>query len=399
MVKKIVISTIILGIILFSVWFFLFKGNNHAVKYKTVKIERGSIESQISATGTLNAVVTVQIGSQISGTIKELYADFNSIVKQGQIIALLDQKTFIAQKEQSMANLMNATANVEKVKADLMEKKQRFNRITTLSKEGLVSLGEKDTAEASYLSNVAVLKSAEAQVAQFKAALKLAEVNLEYTIIKSPVDGVVISRNVDVGQTVAASFQTPTLFTIARDLSKMRVNTNIDEADIGVIRLGQDAEFTVDAYPEQTFKGVVSQIRNSPQVVQNVVTYDVIIDVANSNMQLKPGMTANVSIVTSRKDNVLKAPNIVLRFKPAEDISQGIVKQEKGVRVWLKSKDAGNEIIPVFIKTGISDGNFTEILEGDIKEGDEVIVGITLKKAIGTSSPSRGRMGLPGFHR
>ncbi|HBR18517.1 MAG: efflux transporter periplasmic adaptor subunit [Deltaproteobacteria bacterium RIFCSPLOWO2_12_FULL_43_16] len=387
--KKIIIFVAALSVAGLAAWFFLWRENNQTVKYKTVKVERGAIESSVSATGTLNAVVTVQVGSQVSGTIKELYADFNSAVKKDQVIARLDQKTFIAQRDQAKANLINAGANVEKSNADLIDKKQKFDRVSKLYKEGLIAQSERDSAEAAYNAGVAQLKSAEAQVEQYKASLELAEVNLDYTVIKSPVDGIVISRNVDIGQTVAASFQTPTLFTIAKDLTKMQVNTSVDEADIGAVRVGQEATFTVDAYPELIFKGMVSQIRNAPIIVQNVVTYDVIIEVANKEMKLKPGMTANVSIVTYHGDAVFKVSNAALRFKPVEDNSLKQEKEEKGVKVWLLNND---QIKPVYIKTGVSDGNYTEIIEGDIKEGDEVIVDMTGKKN------KSNKAGAPGFH-
>ncbi|MBI5326924.1 MAG: efflux RND transporter periplasmic adaptor subunit [Deltaproteobacteria bacterium] len=391
MFKKTIIAILLLAIIGFGLWYFLLKGNGQTVKYKTVKVERGSIESSVSATGAVNAVVTVQVGSQVSGTIKELYVDFNFMVKQGQIIALLDQKTFNAQKDQAKANLINAAANMEKAKADLIDKRQRFDRITKLFNESLVAGSERDSAEAAYRAGEAQLKSAEAQVEQYKAALELAEVNLEYTIIKSPVDGVVISRNVDTGQTVAASFQTPTLFTIAKDLTKMQVNTNVDEADIGAVRVGQNATFTVDSYPELIFEGLVSQIRNAPIIIQNVVTYDVIINAANKDLKLKPGMTANVSITTSYKDNVLKIPAAIFRFKPAEEAGQKQAKQEKRIKIWVLKNGKLN---PVFIKTGVSDGSYTEVAEGDIAEGDEVVV-----DTLGKKNESANKTTPPGFHR
>ena len=390
MFKKMIIFAIALAAVGFAAWFFLVKENNQEVKYKTAKVERGNIEAEVSATGTINAVVTVQVGSQISGTIKELYADFNSVVKKGQVVAILDPKTFIAQRDQAKANLINAGANVERAKADLFDKKRRFDRVTKLYNEGLIASSERDSAEAAYLSSEAQLKSTDAQVEQYKAMLELAEVNLEYTIIKSPVDGIVISRNVDTGQTVAASFQTPTLFTIARDLTKMQVNTNVDEADIGAVKIGQEAAFTVDAYPELVFRGAVSQIRNAPIIVQNVVTYDVIIEVANKNLELKPGMTANVSIITSSRDNALKMPNAALRFKPDGEINKKTVKQEKGAKVWLLQN---GQIKPVAVKTGISDGSYTEVVEGELKEGDMVVVESSAKKS------ESGKAGVPGFHR
>lgn len=390
MLKKIIVVVILLAAVGFGIWFFLIKTNNHTTSYKTAKIERGSIQSEVSATGTVNAVTAVQVGSQISGTIKELHADFNSVVKEGQVIAMLDQKIFIAQREQAKANLINAMANVEKAKADLVDKRQKFDRLIKLFKEGLASQSDRDSAEAAYLTADAQVKSAEAQVEQYKASLELAEVNLEYTIIKSPVDGIVISRNVDIGQTVAASFQTPTLFTIAKDLTKMQVNTNVDEADIGSVKAAQEAQFTVDAYPELLFKGRVTQIRNAPVIIQNVVTYDVIIDVNNNELKLKPGMTANVSIITSVKDNILKMPNAALRFKPAEEVNQKTTKQGKGSKVWLLQS---GRIKPVAVKTGISDGSYTEVVEGDLNEGDDVVVESTAKKTESAKSSP------PGFHR
>lgn len=390
MLKKIIILAFILASVAIGAWFFFLKENNHTIKYKTAKIERGSIESKISATGTLNAVVTVQVGSQVSGTIKELRADFNSMVKQGQVIAMLDQKTFIAQRDQAKANFINARANVEKAKADLIDKKQKFDRVSKLYTEGLASQSDRDSAEAAYLSSEAQLKSAEAQAEQAKAALDLAEVNFNYTIIISPVDGIVISRNVDIGQTVAASFQTPTLFTIAKDLTKMQIDTSVDEADIGAVKEGQEAGFTVDAFPEIVFKGIVSQIRNAPIIVQNVVTYDVVVEVDNKNLKLKPGMTANVSIVTSRIDNALKVPNAALRFKPPQksdsETAQKPSKQERGQKIWLLTD---GQLKPVPIKTGISDSSFTEIKKGDVKEGDEVVI----ESAAKDSKSTQGRAG------
>ncbi|MBI5894070.1 MAG: efflux RND transporter periplasmic adaptor subunit, partial [Deltaproteobacteria bacterium] len=255
-------------------------------------------------------------------------------------------------------------------------------------------------AEALYDSRLAQLnvqeaqhKAAIAQAKQTDASLENANLDLKHTRIISPVDGIVVSRNVDVGQTVAASFQTPTLFTIAKDLTKMQVNTNVDEADIGQVFLGQEAAFTVDAYPEITFKGKVSQIRNAPIVVQNVVTYDCIIDVDNKELKLKPGMTANVSLLVSHKDNVLKIPNAALRFRPKDDGVQKTQKNGMGKKVWIL-KD-GN-LAQISVKTGISNGSFTEIIEGNLKEGDEIVVESVGKKSdTGKSS----QQGIPRFIR
>lgn len=313
--------------------------------YRTVKVERGEIRSVVTATGTLNPVITVLVGSQVTGTIKALYADFNSRVKEGQVIAQIDPALFEAQVAQAKANvshaqasvataranLKNAQANLDKAEVAVADAHRTLERNRELMERKVIAQATLDASQANYDSAVAQreiaraqlesaqsqLASSEAQLEQAKASLRLAETNLRYTTIRSPVNGIVISRNVDVGQTVAASLQAPTLFTIAKDLTQMQVNTNVSEADIGRIEVGQEATFTVDAYPERTFHGKVQEIRNAPQTIQNVVTYDVIIQVDNKDLKLKPGMTANVSIQIEHRENVLKVPNSALRFKPA----------------------------------------------------------------------------------
>ena len=339
-------SLIILICISIGAYFFypMLGGKESNQKYRTVKLERGEIRSLVTATGTINPVVTVLVGSQISGTIKALYADFNSQVKEGQVIAQIDPSILEAQVEQAKANvlgaqsdLMNARANLQSVQANYVkaevaveDSKKTLNRNNELMKMSAIALSALDTAQANYDSAVAQknavkaqievakaqVESAAAQVERDKAALKMAETNLRYTTIRSPVTGIVISRNVDVGQTVAASLQAPTLFTIAKDLTQMQVDTNMSEADIGRIVMGQEATFTVDAYPEKTFHGSVSVIRNAPITIQNVVTYDVVIQVDNKDLKLKPGMTANVSVIISHKDGVLKLSNAALRYRP-----------------------------------------------------------------------------------
>ena len=315
--KKIIIAAIIVILIGGGLLFF-FMNKNGAVKYKTVQVQNGSIRATVTATGTVNAVKTISVGTQISGTLKELHVDYNSRVKKGQVIAEIDPASLQAQVDQARANMLAAKANVEKAKAMQEDAKKTRDRNQQLISKDLIARSDLDTSEATYASNKAQVNAAMAQVAQTEASLRYAETNLKYTKIVSPVDGIVVSRSVDVGQTVAASFQTPTLFSIAQDLTKMQIDTNIDEADIGKIEDGQEVEFTVDAYPDNTFHGVVDEVRIAPIIVSNVVTYDVVIKVDNGDLKLKPGMTANVSIIVANKDEVLKVPNAALRFKPSE---------------------------------------------------------------------------------
>jgi len=366
--KKIAIGSLIV-IVLGIVFFFLFKNNENRLPFKVEKIVRGEIVSSVTATGTVNAVTTVLVGTQVSGSIKNIYVDYNSPVKEGQLIAQIDPATFEAQVEQAKANVLAAQANLEKAEATLIDSERTMNRNQELFSKGLIARSDFDTAETNYETAKASVSAQKSQIAQTEAALKFAETNLRYTRILSPVDGVVISKNVDVGQTVAASFQTPTLFTIAQDLTKMQVDTNVDEADIGNVEVGQDVDFTVDAYPETTFKGTVWQIRNAPIIVQNVVTYDVVIKVENPEIKLKPGMTANVSIIIAIKKEVLRIPNAALRFMPAEKKIGESVK--KGLGIWIIEKGEPQRIP---IVTGISDGNYTELVSASVKEGQEVII-------------------------
>jgi HlyD family secretion protein len=381
MKKIVIISGIIIVIAIAG--FILFRGNGNEPKFRTDKIIRGDIEMAVTATGTVNPVTTVLVGTQVSGTIKELYVDFNSPVKKGQLIARIDPALFEAQVNQAKANFLSAKANLEKAGATLVDAKRTMDRNKELFSKNLVARSDLDTAETNYETANASVSAAKSQVAQTEAALNLAETNLRYTKIVSPVDGIVVSRNVDVGQTVAASFQTPTLFTIAQDLTKMQIDTSVDEADIGKIKVGQDVEFTVDAYPGITFKGKVRQVRNAPITVQNVVTYDVVINVDNPEFKLKPGMTANVSIIVSIKKDVLKIPNAALRFKPAE--KGKTAAQQKGTGVWILEQ---GELKRLPISIGISDGNYTELVSGGIKEGQELIVeSLTKSKTPTTSGP------------
>jgi len=366
--KKIGIGVLII-VIVGGAALWLYRGKGTEMNYRVEKILRGDIKETVTATGTVNAVTTVLVGTQVSGTIKQIYVDFNSPVKKGQIIAQIDPALFESQVEQAEANLLSAKANLEKAEAVLLDAKRTVDRNRELFSRNLIARSELETAETNYTTAKAQVTVAESQIAQSEAALKNAETNLRYTRIVSPVDGIVISRNVDVGQTVAASFQTPTLFTIAQDLTKMQIDTNVDEADIGKIEVGQHVEFTVDAYPDTVFNGRVWQIRNAPITVQNVVTYDVVIKVDNPGLKLKPGMTANVSIITAEKRDILMIPNAALRFRPSDFNKMDVY--QKGPGLWVIEE---GKIKRIPVSTGISDGNHTELISGQLKEGQEVIV-------------------------
>ncbi len=364
--RKILIGIVVI-IVAGIAAYFVFGRKEKEPKFRTEKVTKGDIVSIVSATGTVNAVTTVLVGTQVSGTIKHIYVDFNSSVKKGQIIAQIDPSTFEAQVEQAGANLLSARANVEKSQTALFDAKRTFERNRELFSKNLIAKSELETSETTYETSKAQMGVAKAQLAQAEAALRQAEINFRNTKILSPVDGIVVSRNIDTGQTVAASFQTPTLFTIAQDLTKMQINTNVSEADIGKIKDGQSVEFTVDAYPETTFKGSVWQIRNAPIIVQNVVTYDVVIKVDNRELKLKPGMTANVSIITEIKKDILRIPNAALRFKPSEKNKS----PDKGPGVWIIE---GGKPKRIGVSAGISNEINTELVSGEIKEEQELIV-------------------------
>ncbi|HOX15880.1 MAG TPA: efflux RND transporter periplasmic adaptor subunit [Smithellaceae bacterium] len=366
--KKIIIAVVILILMLIGVLYF-FKKNDKAPQYITQTAERGDIRATVSATGTVNAVTTVLVGTQVSGTIKQIYVDYNSTVKKGQLLAQIDPSSFEAQVAQASANLLLARANLEKSRVALRDTLTTFERNKILYGKNFISRSDLDSSETVYLSALTQIKASEAQVEQTRAALSLSQTNLRYTQIVSPVNGTVISRSVDVGQTVAASFQTPTLFTIAQDLTKMQIDASIDEADIGRIKTNQPVTFTVDAYPDQTFKGNVSEIRNAPTTVQNVVTYAVIVKVDNPELKLKPGMTANVSIIIDDKKGILRIPNAALRVKIQD--KEITATAPKGTGVWVL-EDKKPRRIPLTI--GISDNRFTEILSGNISETSRLIV-------------------------
>jgi HlyD family secretion protein len=358
----------LLAIIGAGTWYWWTAGTP-PVHYKTALVDRGPITAIVTATGTVNPVVSVQVGSQISGKITQLMADFNSVVAKGQVLAMIDQQPFQAKVSQARAALKSGRGNLAKAKNMAAQRKRERDRMATLRQQAFVSQADLDLAETNYRDAQAQVEVAQAQVDQAVATLASAELDLGYTTIYSPVNGIVVSRNVDVGQTVAASFQTPTLFVIAQDLTQMQVNANVSESDIGGVAEGKSANFRVDAYPKQFFEGTVTQVRNAPISIQNVVTYDVVITVDNRELKLKPGMTANVTIVTAKKENPLRVPSGALRFRmPAVPVDRKITQ------VWVMDQE--KQVRQTVIATGIADSLFTEIAEGTLKEGDRVILGI-----------------------
>jgi HlyD family secretion protein len=422
--KWTIIFVVVIVVVVGGLWY-LRHGHEDAPAYQTVAVTRGELMQSVTATGTLNPVTNVQVGCQVSGRISKLYADFNSRVTNGEVIAEIDPSTYQAAVAQATADLANATANLELQQVEA-------NRASDLFTNKLISESDFDTA-------IANLHEAEAMVEIKRASLSNAMANLSYCKVLSPVDGVVISRSVDVGQTVASSFSTPTLFQIANDLTKMQIDSSVAEADIGGVEEGQEVTFNVDAYPYRTFHGTVTQVRNSPTTVNNVVTYDCVVGVDNSDYKLKPGMTANpLNIVTARRENVLKIPNAALRFRPPETSvpekttnaptaqtvqgSNGVAKPPGGFgggagagrpggfgggrsggfggsggagghggqpsrTVYVLSGEGKDATLkPVQVKVGISDGVFTEVLSG-LKEGDLVVTGL----AFGDASGGPGR--------
>jgi len=430
MKKKIIISAAILVIIAGVVLVLsLFSPNKNDIpKYEKKAIDKGDIEALVITTGSLNPVTTVDVGSQVSGKIDKLYVDFNSRVKEGQVIAELDQSQFLTRVKQNEANYQSAEASLKKTKVTLDNTKKKYDRAMNLFEKDLISFEEKEAIETQYYSAMADIQSSEARLEQAESQLDSSKVDLTYTIIKSPIDGVVINRRVNIGQTVAASFQAPVLFQIANDLSKMQVECSVDEADIGKVKEGQKVRFTVDAFPDENFTGKVSQVRYAPEIVQNVVTYTTIVEVNNPEMKLSPGMTATASVVTGEAKNVLRVPNSALRFNPSlspeemrelmESMRQemrerrGASSRPEGARpggdaqrqaaqrpgsgqhasgmrgfsmqdprmrqfarVWME--DENGKLKMAFVRTGVTDNSYTEIVSGSLKEGQFVITGET----------------------
>jgi HlyD family secretion protein len=362
--------------------------------FTTAAVDKGRITAKVTASGTVSALVTVQVGSQVSGRIKSLHADFNSQVKKGDVIATIDPQLFEAALDQARANTAAAQADLSTAKIKAADAERQYQRTRGLGDRNLVAQADLDAAQVAMDAARSAVAAADARLAQDRAQLRQAQVNLAYTKIHSPIDGVVISRSVDVGQTVAASLQAPTLFVLAEDLRKMQIDTSVAEADIGKLSPGMPAVFTVDAFPNERFTGTVRQIRNAPQTVQNVVTYDAVIDVANPELKLRPGMTANVSFIYAQKDDVLRVPNAALRFRPSPEVlatlgardgatrngrqprggsggeGQGRGDAQDKRRLWVL-RDGQPQAVPITV--GVSDGSLTEVASDDLHEGDQVI--------------------------
>jgi len=450
-----IIAAAAIAVIGLGIW--MVRRSQSAVQYRTATAQHSDINVTISATGNPNPVVTVQVGSEVSGIILALNADFNTKVTKGQLVARIDPAPFQAKVDQAQAyvdtakaavvnaeagvqkaqaaiqaakaTLASGKANVVKAQAAEQDAKTKAGRRVQLNKEGIIDKEDVETAETTSQSaaadevamsaqqdasadNVKVaqadlrvaqtqLAENQAQVKQFTAALQSAQLDLDHTMIRAPVDGVVVSRNVDVGQTVAASLAAPTLFLIAQDLTKMQVDTNVSEADVGRVVVGQPATFTVDAYPGRVFTGAVTSIRQAAINVSNVITYDVVIGVSNADLKLFPGMTANVKILVDQRKNVLTVPNAALRYHPASQTTTVPASTSAGRKttapeqaVWIL--DADNKPERIQVTTGASDGNYTEVTSGTLKDGDRVIVAALAKSGGTPASPTPQSRG-PGF--
>jgi HlyD family secretion protein len=461
MKKKFVIGIIVLVVAAGAILgvAFLKNGKTNVVRYKLEKLAKGDIESVVTTTGTVNPIKQVEVGSQVSGKIATMYVDFNSQVKAGQILAELDRQPFEARVAQNQANYLSAVASLEKAKVTLDNLKAKYERSLSLAEKDLISPDEKEAAEANYLGAKTDVQRAQASVEQAKSQLESSKLDLSYATIRAPIDGVVISRNMEAGQTVQASFSAPKIFVLANDLTKMQVECDVDEADVGRVKEGQNVRFTVDAFPDTTFNGTVNQVRFSPTVTQNVVTYTTVVDVNNPELKLRPGMTATVYIVTGEARGVLRVANAALRFTPdlpqeelakimkaagekmfakrqAEgggapaaqgDRSQansqgqrspqgapaGQSTQSGGPRmafgqggaqgmpgvgggqrtgrrpsmVWYL--DSAGKLNVSFVRTGVTDNTYSEILRSDLKEGQEIITGIATGQAAASNTSSQ----------
>lgn len=411
---KIIVALLIVAVAAVAVYFVFIRNhseNGDAPAWQTAKVKKGDISFKVTASGTLSPLVTVEVGSQVSGRLQEILVDFNSEVKKGQVIARIDPKIIEFEVAKARANRQTAVAAIARAEASLSDKKQISERTAALRDQKLASAMDADSARAGYKSALAELASARASLVQANAVVKQAETNLTYTTIVSPIDGVVISRKMDVGQTVAASFQAPVLFSIAEDLRRMEVHTSLAESDVGQVKAGMVVEFAVDAFPSQVFKGTVKQVRYSPTTVQNVVTYDAVVSVENPELSLRPGMTADVSFIVAQAADALLVPNTAFRFSPAKALElknkgknaeakkpaggglfnfdrhgpppsgKAEVDPDAGKRksptsggiqtVWVVGPDGAP--VKVEVSTGITDGRNSELLNG-LKEGDEVII-------------------------
>jgi HlyD family secretion protein len=427
--RRIRLAAVAGGIVLLALLGTRYFGRGERLTHLTSKVLRGEIRDVVDATGTVNAVITVQVGSQVSGTIAKLNADFNSRVKKGDVVALIDPQLFdgalkqaAADLENARANVLAAEANVVKARATLDQTKADYERAQAMAKDGVGTQQTLDMARAGYESArasvdaaLANVTQAKAQVSQKDAAVAVARTNLEYTVIRSPIDGIVVARNVDVGQTVAASLQAPTIFTIAQDLTKMLVYAKVDESDVGRIRMRQHVTFKVDAFPKEVFTGAVSQVRMNPTTVQNVVTYDAVVEFLNPDLKLFPGMTAYVTIPVATAEDVVKIPNAALRYKPSMDpdavralyAKHGIdvntdapsapagpgagaapAEPRRGVRaenavVWKRLGD--DSLAPVRISLGITDHTYTQVasvLNGTLGPDDDVVTSTVASKSL-----------------
>ena len=330
--KKRVVVPIVIALVIGSIGYNSFKSNQ--VHYQTQKLDKCTITEVVEASGTINPVNTVSVGSTVSGLMKAIYVDYNTEVKKGQLLAQIDPANFQASVDQNRAQINNAEANLAKLNAEMVLAQKTYNRYKNLYAKNFVARSELDQAESDYLAKKASIGAQQASIAQARASYKTAMTNLGYTKIIAPVDGTIISRDIDVGQPVAASFQAPELFTIAQDLKKMQIEVNVSEADIGKVKEGQDVEYTLDGYQDSTFYGKVTQVRLDSTTTSNVVTYTVIVSVSNDDLKLKPGMTANVSIITNKRADVMCAPSIALKYSP-----ESTGQKYKNQGIWILDKN------------------------------------------------------------
>jgi HlyD family secretion protein len=455
-VVLVVVAGAVLGVTLIR------KGKNGVVKYRTEPVGRGDIEAVVVTSGTLNPIDLVDVGSQVSGKIEKLYADFNSQVTRGQIVAELDLEPLQMRIQQNEANYQSRVAALERAKVNLTNLKAKYDRALSLFDKKLISFEEKEAAEAAYLSAKTDVTAAEASLSQAKSTLDLSKVDLNNAVIRSPVDGTVITRKVSVGQTIQASYQAPVLFQVATDLTKMKVECDVDEADIGKLKEGQKVRFTVEAFPNETFNGVVQQVRFASQTVSNVVTYTTVVNVENPDKKLRPGMTATVTVIVGEAKNALRVPNAALRFTPPQAVLDELMKEmaarmktqggpggqpgaqpsgdaqaggpptasspqgaqggqaqnfqfraveggqrfpgmggrpgaggqrRQPTRVFVLGAD--NKLKMVFIRPGLTDNSYTEVLRSELKEGDKVITGF--EGPGGSTAPQMGGRGPGGM--
>ena len=386
MKKRILISISALIAVVFVSGFAFYFNKHRDSGYITVPAKVDTIVEAVEASGTVNPVNTVDIGSQVSGMIKDIYVDYNSKVTKGQLLAQIDPSLFQAQVDKARGDLEAARSNKAKIQAMLVYDKKNYERYKRLYEKNYVAKSDLDLAEATYKSDLAQIAAAQGTINQAQATLNNNLTNLRYTKIVSPVDGIVVSRAVDVGQTVAASFQTPTLFQVAQDLTNMQIEVNVSEADIGKIKKGQEVEYTLDGYADSVFHGKVTEVRIAPTTVSNVVTYTVIVDVDNKDQKMSPGMTANASIITNKSENVICVPTDALKFTPKE-ITGGKKYKEQGL--WILRN---NKPTRISIETGAKDSDRTEIISKELKENDRVIIskkGNKDKTAQGKRPPMR----------